>query len=37
METLVKNVMKTADISKIFLAIFEKSYFDLYVHHFLWL
>ena len=37
MGILVKNVMKTADASKIFLANFEKSYYDLYVHHFLWL
>ena len=32
---LVKHVMKTADV--IFLAIFERSYYDLYMYHFLWL
>ena len=37
MGILVKNVMKTADVSKIFLAIFERNYNDLYMHHFLWL
>ena len=37
MEILIKNIMKTADVNKIFLAIFEKSYYDLYMHHFLWL
>ena len=36
MEILVKNVMKTVDVNKIFLAIFE-SYYDLYMYHFLWL
>ena len=37
MEILVKNVMKTADVNKVFLAIFERSYYDLYMYHFLWL
>ena len=37
MEILVKNVMKTADVNKIFLAIFERSYYDPYMYHFLWL
>ena len=37
MEILVKYVMKTADVKKTFLAIFERSYYDLYMHHFLWL
>ena len=37
MEILVKNIMKTADVNKIFLAIFERNYYDLYVHHFSWL
>ena len=36
MEILVKNVMKTVDVNKIFLAIFE-SYYDLHMYHFLWL
>ena len=34
MENLVKNVMKTADANKILSAIFERSYNDLYMHHF---
>ena len=29
--------MKTADVNKLFLAIFERSYYDLYMYHFLWL
>ena len=29
--------MKTADASKLFLAIFERSYYDLYMYDFLWL
>ena len=37
MEILVKNVMKTVDVNKIFLAIFERSYSELYMYHFLWL
>ena len=37
MEILVKYIMKTADVNKIFLAIFERSYYDLYMHPFLWL
>ena len=37
MEILVKNVMKTTDVNKIFLGIFERSYNDLYMHHVLWL
>ena len=28
-ETLVKNVMKTADVSKLFMAIFQRSYYDI--------
>ena len=37
MEILVKNIMKTADVNKTFLGIFERNYYDLYVHHFSWL
>ena len=37
MEILVKNVMKTVDVNKIFLAIFESSFNDIYTHHFSWL
>ena len=37
MEILVKNVMKTVAVNKICLAIFERSYYDLYMYHFLWL
>ena len=37
MEILVKNVMKTADANKLFLTIFERTYYGLYVYHFLWL
>ena len=29
--------MKTADVNKLFLAIFKKGYYDLYMYHFLWL
>ena len=29
--------MKTADVNKLFLAIFERSYYDLYIYHILWL
>ena len=29
--------MKTADVNKLFLAIFERSYYDLYMYHILWL
>ena len=36
MEILVKNVMKTADANKLFLAIFERTYYGLYMYHFLW-
>ena len=37
MEILVKNVMKTADGIKLFLAIFERkrTYYGLYMYHFL--
>ena len=31
------NVMKTADVNKILLAIFERSYYDLYMYHILWM
>ena len=34
MEILVKNVKKTADGIKLFLAIFEKTYYGLYMCHF---
>ena len=34
MEILVKNVMKTADVNKIFLAIFKRSYYDPHMYHF---
>ena len=37
MEILVKNVKKTADGIKLFLAIFEKTYYGLYMCHFLWM
>ena len=37
MEILVKNFVKTANVNKIFLTIVERSYYDLYMHHFLWL
>ena len=37
MEVLVKNVIKTADGIKLFLAIFERTYYGLYMYHFLWL
>ena len=33
MEILVKNVKKTDDASKLFLAIFEKTYYRLYMYH----
>ena len=36
-EILVKGVMKTADASKLFLAIFERTYDGLYICNFLWL
>ena len=36
-EILVKNVMKTADASKLFLAIFEITFYRLYICHCLWL
>ena len=35
MEILVKNVMKTVDANKVFLTIFEKTYYSLYMYHFL--
>ena len=31
LEILVKNVMKTADANKLFLAIFERTYYGLYI------
>ena len=34
---LVKSVMKTTDASKLFLAIFERTYDGLYICYFLWL
>ena len=34
MDILDKKVMKTADVNKIFLAIFERSYYDLHMHHY---
>ena len=37
MEILVKNVKKTADGIKLFLAIFERAYYGLYICQFLWL
>ena len=39
MEILATNVMKTADGIKLFLAIFERkrTYYGLYMCHFLWL
>ena len=37
MEILVKNVMKTADVNRFFLAIFERTYYGLDMYHFLWL
>ena len=37
MEILVKNVKKTADGIKLFLAIFERTYYGLYMCHILWL
>ena len=36
-EILVISVIKTADVSKLFLAIFERTYDGLYICHFLWL
>ena len=36
-EILVKSVMKTADVSKFFLVIFEITYDGLCICHFLWL
>ena len=36
-EILVMSVMKTADVSKLFLAIFERTYDSLYICYFLWL
>ena len=36
-EILVKSVMETADFSKLFLAIFERTYDGLYICYFLWL
>ena len=37
MEILVRNVMKTADANKLFLAVFERTYYCLDMCHFLWL
>ena len=37
MEILVKNIIKTADDIKLFSAIFQKTYYGLYMCHFLWL
>ena len=36
-EILVMSVMKTADVSKLFLAIFERTYDGLHIYYFLWL
>ena len=37
MVILVKNVTKITDVNKLFLAIFERSHYDLCMYHFLWL
>ena len=37
MEIFVKNVIETADSIKLFLAIFERTYYGLDMCHFLWL
>ena len=34
MKILVMSVMKTADVSKIFLAIFKRTYNGLYIYYF---
>ena len=35
METLVKNVIKNADANKLLFATLERTYYDLYMYHFL--
>ena len=37
MDILVKDIKKTANGIKLFLAIFERTYYGLYMCHFLWL
>ena len=37
MVDFLKTLMKTADVNRHFLAIFERSYYDLYMYPFLWL